>query len=226
MISSKTCFTLYTKLCLILSGLTFSITILPLFLFSQDPSEKGLPFVTNFHPIDYHSYPQNFSVIEDDRGLMYFGNQGCLLEYDGVKWKKIPVAANGTVAIRSLAKNKKGVIYYASISDFGYLSIDSLGQTKANSLLGYIPPALRNFNDVWTVQVTDDGVYFQARERLFRFKENKSGDGVTGEVKTWEPTTKFMFSFYLDGTLYVHQQHLGIFKMVQDTLQKIPGSEF
>src|SRR5580698_7909971 len=203
----------YGKLCSLVLSLSFSIILSPLFLQAQDPSEKGLPFVTNFHPNDFHSYPQNWAVIEDNRGLIYIGNQGYILEYDGVKWKKIPVAANGTVAIRSLAKNKKGVIYYASISDFGYLSIDSLGQAKANSLLKYVPPALRNFNDVWTVQVTDDGVYFQARERLFRFKENKSGDGVTGEVKTWEPTTKFMFSFYLDGTLYVHQQHLGIFKM-------------
>src|SRR5580658_3125757 len=99
MTSSKTSFALHTKLFLILSALTFSITIFPLFLFAQDPSEKGLPFVTNFHPNDYHSFPQNFSVIEDDRGLMYFGNQGYLLEYDGVKWKKIVVAANGNVAI-------------------------------------------------------------------------------------------------------------------------------
>src|SRR5580704_5460622 len=184
MTNPKTCFALHEKFCSLLLAIIFTAILFPSLLVAQDASEKGLPFVTNFHPNSYHSYPQNFSVIEDDRGMMYFGNQGYLLEYDGVKWKKIPVAANGTVAIRALAKNKKGVIYYASISDFGYLSIDSLGQTKANSLLGYIPPALRNFNDVWTVQVTDDGVYFQARERLFRFKENKSGDGVTGEVKT------------------------------------------
>src|ERR1700722_4565938 len=174
MMIPKHCFVLHKRLCALLLGLTFFVTALPSFLFAQDPSEKGLPFVTNFHPNDFHSYPQNWSILEDSSGLMYFGNQGYILEYDGVKWKKIPVAANGTVAIRSLAKNKKGLIYYASISDLGYLSVDSLGQTKSNSLLKYIPPALRDFNDVWAVHITDDGVYFQARERMFRFKENKS----------------------------------------------------
>ena len=224
--NSKNCFAVHKKLCTLLLALTLSVTILPFFLFAQDASEKGLPFVTNFRPNDFHSYPQNWGIIEDNRGLMYIGNQGYLLEYDGVKWKKIPVAANGTVAIRSLAKNKKGIIYYASISDFGYLSVDSLGQTKANSLLKYVPTALRGFNDVWTVQATDEGIYFQARERIFRFTENKSGDGLTGEMKSWEPTTKFMYSFYLDGTLFVHQQKLGLFKMVNDSLVKIPGSDF
>ncbi len=202
------------------------IALIPSVLSAQDASEKGLPFITNFHPNDYHGYPQNWSLVEDNRGLVYIGNQGCLLEYDGVKWKKIPIAANGTVAIRALTKNRNGIAYYGSISDFGYLSIDSLGQTKANSLLKYVPPALRNFNDVWTVHATLDGVYFQSRERIFRFTENKAGDGVTGELKTWEPVSRFMYSFYLDGTLIVHQQKLGLFKMVNDSLQLIPGSEF
>ncbi|HLX90456.1 MAG TPA: response regulator [Puia sp.] len=193
---------------------------------AQNPAEVGLPFVTNFRPKDFQAYPQAWATCEDDRGLIYIGNQGYILQYDGVTWKKISVANNGTVAIRAIVKNKNGLVYYASISDFGYLAPDSIGQMRAISLLKYIPDSLRDFNDVWSIQVTPEGVYFQAREILFRFKENKNGDGVTGEFKTWRPVTRFMYSFYYDGTLFVHLQELGLYKMVNDQLVKIPGSEF
>jgi hypothetical protein len=35
-----------------------------------------------------------------------------------------------------------------------------------------------------------------------------------------------MYTFYLDDNYYVHEQGLGLFKMINDSLQLIPGSEF
>jgi len=198
---------------------------LPLLSNAQPNPEKGLPFVTNFYPKTYKAYPQSWSIVEDNKGLMYFGSQGYILQYDGIKWQKINCARSGTVAVRSLAKNKKGTIYYAAISDFGYIAPDSLGQMKAYSLLKHVPASLRNFNDVWSVYATDEGIYFQARERIFRLTEDSSGR-PTGELKSWEPKTNFMYAFYLDGTYYVHQLGQGLFKMVNDSLELIPGSEF
>lgn len=198
--------------------------LLPLTSASQN-AEKGLPFVTNFSPKTYGSYPQTWAVAQDDKGLMYFGSQGYILQYDGVKWKKINCAKTGTVAIRALFKNNKGIIYYGAIGDFGYLALDSLGQTKAHSLLKYVPDSLRNFNDVWSVYATDKAVYFQARERIFRLKTNTNGK-PTGEIKSWKPESKFMYAFYIDGTYFVHQQGLGLYRLTNDILNLIPGSEF
>ena len=45
-------------------------------------------------------------------------------------------------------------------------------------------------------------------------------------MKVWKPKTKFMYAFYLDGEYYVHQQGLGLFKMTNDSLVLVPGSEF
>ena len=50
------------------------------FLFAQEESEKGLPFITNYLPKDYKALPQTWSVIEDNRGIMYFGIQNGILE--------------------------------------------------------------------------------------------------------------------------------------------------
>jgi hypothetical protein len=87
-------------------------------LLAQKESESGLPFITNYLPKNYKALPQTWSVMEDNRGIMYFGVQGTILEYDGVKWRKTAFKNNPGV-IRALAKDGKGKIYYGAIGDFG-----------------------------------------------------------------------------------------------------------
>jgi len=201
-----------------------AILLLPIVSNAQSESEKGLPFITNYLPKDYKSATQNWSVIEADNGMMYFGNGSGVMEYDGVKWRLINLG--GTNTSRALDKDKKGRIYYGTSSDFGYLAPDSMGLNKARSLLKYIPVSDRTFNDIWTIYVTEEGVYFQAREKIFRLKQTGEGANETWQLKTWNPESKFMYAFFVDGNYYVHQQNKGLYKLQADTLQLIPGSEF
>lgn len=194
---------------------------------AQSESERGLPFITNYSPKTYKAFPQTWCVLEDESGIMYFGSQSVLLEYDGVKWRQIALKSNaGTAVVRSMAKHKDGFIYYGGFGDIGYLDIDSLGQKRPVSLLDLVPDSNRNFLDVWTTHSTASGIYFQAREYIFRLDDKKQGDNDKRKMKVWKPESKFMYSFYLDGTLYVHQQGLGLYKMINDSLVFIPGSEF
>jgi len=151
---------------------------------AQSESEKGLPFITNYAAKTFKALPQVWCVQEDDRGMMYFGIQNYILEYDGIKWKKI----------------------------------------SQQGLLQSIPPEYRNFLDVWTTYTTKKGIYFQSREYIFRLSEKKP-DG-TRDAKVWKPNSKFMFAFDLADEYYVHQQGLGLYKMINDSLILIPGSEF
>lgn len=204
-------FFVYTALVLMccLSGVT---------TLAQTTAEKGLPFITNYKAKVYDASPQNWCIMEADNGLMYFGNSFCLLEYDGVKWRRISDAI-----VRTMTKDQNGRIYYGAYDDFGYLASDSLGQTQLRSLMPQVPKTLHGFNDVWSAYAGNDGIYFQARERLFRLREKSPG---RWEVKAWRPSTKYMYAFYLDGTLYVHEQGVGLLKLQNDQLQLIPGSEF
>jgi len=228
MTNPKAFFALHEKTCLLLVAIIFSV--FPCFLSAQNAIEKGMPFVTNFNPKQYHGGVQNWSIVEDKKGFMYFGNASYVIQYDGVRWRKISTRPGGAYgSTRGLTRNKQGIIYYAGLSDFGYVSVDdSLGEMKAHSLLNYVPESMRNFADTKTVFVTDDGfVYFQSRERIFRFKEDSSGKIIAASLKTWEPKTKFMYAFYVDGEYFVHQQALGLYKMSStDSLEFIPGSEF
>ena len=194
---------------------------------AQNESEKGLPFITSYSIKDYNGTAANWSIIQDKDGLMYFGQtnrKSNLLQYDGVKWKKI-AAPPSSLIVRASTIDKDGVIYCGGSGDFGYLDKDSVGETFEHSLLQFVPKDKRNFLDIWSVHNTDKGIYFQARERIFRL--TKSGkDKSTWAVKMWEPSTHFMYSFYLDNVLYVHEQSVGLLKLVNDSLVLIPGSEF
>ena len=173
-----------------IAGLLFS-----LLLKAQPNPEKGLPLITNYTPKTFKALPQAWCAIEDSRGIMYFGVQATILEYDGVKWRKVIFKGTPPAVVRSFARDKNGLIYYGASGDFGYLAQDSLGQTQAVSLREYVPEAYRNFYDVWTIYVNGSEVYFQSREFIFRLNEKK-------EVKTWIPKTKFMYAFFYDNTNY------------------------
>ncbi|MFC0773662.1 GAF domain-containing protein [Terrimonas alba] len=195
------------------------IFLSPLSLIAQAISEKGLPFITNYSPKTFKALPQTWCIIEDGRGIMYFGVQATILEYDGVRWRKIIFNGPAPAVVRSLARDKNGTIYYGAAGDFGYLMRDSVGQTRAISLRQYIPAAYRNFFDVWTIHISGSDIYFQSREYIFRINEKR-------EVKTWVPKTKFMYAFFYDDNYFVHESNVGLLKLVKDSLQLIPGSEF
>ena len=75
-------------------------------LFAQASGTAGKPFITNFSPKEYGAGPQNWAVVQDQRGVMYFGNSNGILEYDGSNWRLIQLPNSSTV--RSLAIDEQG----------------------------------------------------------------------------------------------------------------------
>src|SRR6185312_11511430 len=217
----------FTKAYSVKGFLTIFLVCLMAFATAQPANEKGLPFVTNYSPAVDNSDGVNWSVMQDNNGIMYFGQSrgkapSTILQYDGVSWYRIPAPPTSLIT-RCMKKDAHGTIYYGGYGEFGYLAPDSTGKTKEYSLLKYVPKEKQNFFDIWTVQPAGNSVYFQARERLFRLTKNSLDRWTT---KSWEPATHFMYSFFVDGTLYVHEQGVGLLKMVKDSLVLIPGSEF
>jgi signal transduction histidine kinase/CheY-like chemotaxis protein/ligand-binding sensor domain-containing protein len=174
--------------------------------------EAGRPFVRTYEPEEYGAQEQNWAVIQDDRGVIYAGNNSGVLEYDGVSWRLIQVPNQSVV--RSLAKDKDGRIYVGALGDFGYLAPDAKGQTRFVSLLDHVPAGDRAFADVWRTFVTPRGVYFQSQQRLFRWSD--------GRMRVWRPISKFHRSSVVDGVLYVGQPETGLMRMVGDSLEPLP----
>ena len=174
--------------------------------------EGGRPFVRSYGPREYGAQEQNWAVVQDERGVIYVGNNIGVLEYDGVSWRAIQVP-NKSV-IRSFAKDDEGRIYVGALGELGYLAPDAKGQMQFVSLLDHVPAEDRVFADVWRTLVTPQGVYFQSAQRLFRWAD--------GRMRVWRPTSRFHRASVVGPTLYIGQPETGLMRMVGDSLEPLP----
>ena len=190
-------------------SLVFLSLILSSNIFGQHKNEIGRPFITNYPPNLHNANPQNWAIQQDNRGVMYFGNSDGILEYDGHNWRLIKTPKNNVV--RSLAKDKNGVVWVGGAGEIGYLAPDSTGKMSFISLTAKIPEAHRNFNDVWLTSALDDGVYFSAFNQNFRWFEEQ------------------MHVIEQDSNTFIGYRGIGdeLFRMQRDLgLQKRVGDQF
>ncbi|NOX18388.1 MAG: response regulator [Chlorobi bacterium] len=171
--------------------------------------ENGLPAIRNFSPKEYGAHAQNWSVVQDKRGVIYVGNTAGILEYDGVKWR-ILVPKDGNKVVFSLSVDSNNRIYYGSYNELGYLSPDSAGNFRFVSLLEKLPPQYRKCLNVWNAHASKNGIYFKTPKYVFLFRN--------GEFKIWETSTVFRRSFLADEKFFVYQDKVGLMKIEGDSL--------
>ncbi len=147
----------------------FSIFIL--FITINTFAQTGMPFIKNFPPYTIGMEGgQIWSIIQDSQGIMYFGGNDGVYEYDGENWRKIELKQK--IAARSLGMTQNGKIFVGSVGDFGYLNPDSKGQMKYISLLNKVDSAERFFTDVWTLFADGNTVYFCSNEKIFIYNSD------------------------------------------------------
>lgn len=134
-------------------------------------SELGMPFVRNYHPKDYQAYSQNWSIVQDKQGLLYFANGDGVLEYDGQTWRKIILPSNLTPS--SLCIDNQGVIWIGGKSEIGYLKPFLEKGNQYISLLSLVPEKYSDFGFVSQIVSVADGVYFNAGDRVFRYSNKR-----------------------------------------------------
>lgn len=179
---------------------------------------RGLPFFySHFAPQDYQAHPQNWSVVQDPRGVIYVANYDGILEYDGATWRYIRTTTN--TIVRSLAVGANGTVYAGTQGDFGRLVPDSTGTVVYRSLVDQLAPEERNFADVWGTHVTDEAVYFQTSHQVFRW------NGTA--MRVWHSPAGFHTSFTVNGRFYVREKGVGLLEASGDSLRLAPeGGRF
>ncbi|AKS43094.1 response regulator [Wenzhouxiangella marina] len=163
----------------------------------------GQSEVRNHSPRDYGSQPQNWAVVSDPRGVMYFGNTSGPLEFDGERWRQL--FTEQRTGVRSMALGEDGRVYIGGQGEIGYLAPDSTGQMAFVSLNPLIPEAERDFADVWWTHALDGGVYFQSLARVFFFDGEK--------LRSWQISTQMIRSFVYRGQLLVNDGTLGLHRL-------------
>jgi signal transduction histidine kinase/DNA-binding response OmpR family regulator len=183
----------------------------PHYLYCQSAAFK---YVKNYSRKDYHNQHQNWSVIQDRRGIIYVGNQGALLEFDGSSWRGIYVKNRNT---RSLAVDGNGTIFIGGRDEFGFMEPDSKGNLQYVSLVEHLDDKKKSFGIVWRTFTTNRGVYFRTSKFLFRWYD--------GKLKVWESKTSFKAAFFWKNKFFVQEKSRGLMQMVNDSLQPISGGE-
>ncbi|HLP61627.1 MAG TPA: hypothetical protein VK186_22495, partial [Candidatus Deferrimicrobium sp.] len=175
-------------------------------------AETGSPFIRNYSPKEYNAHSQNWSVIQDNRGVMYFGNVDGVLEFDGVNWRLIRLPNFSMV--RSLAIDKTGTVYVGGVGELGYLAPNKNGEIDYFSLLHLLdkkepPPA-----DIWSILVTSHGIYFKTISNFLRY--------VNGKIHII-PAVSRALGFTVDDKIFFPSD--GLYFLDGSTVRRLPHTE-
>ena len=180
--------------------------------------EAGYPTIVNHTPNEYGGGTQNWAITQDERGVMYVGNNSGLLEYDGQTWR-LHTVPNRT-PVRSLATDGDGRIYAGAVGELGYFAPDTRGWMTYHSLIEHLPEEHQDFADVWLIHHLNGKIHFNIGSALLTWNP------LSEEFAAVESATAFHVSFLADGQLYVREFGTGLHVMgADDTLRLLPGGE-
>ena len=178
--------------------------------------EAGYSFITNYGVKAYEGHPQNFSVAQDTSGIIYIGNAiSGIIRYDGKTWQPIPSEKQ---TIRRLKAGRDGRVYVGMTGDFGYLQKNDQQQIEYHSLLPHADSAFSKVNNVWSVHIGDDRVFFQSEQTLFIW------DGK--QLAYISLNGAYYESFLLENQLYLDNKKDGLlYKLDNEQLVPLTDNE-
>lgn len=176
-------------------------------------SENGLPLLKNYKPNEYNAGTQNWAIVQDQRGILYVGNNVGVLEFDGVHWQTIQTANQSVV--RSLAVGTDGRIFVGAKGDLGYIDPAMPAGSKFTSWTDRIPEPYRDFSDIRQTFVVDEGVIFVSRRDVFLINER--------QVRTWRSDSHFGKAFQINDRVLILDQQRGLLQFVDGELQPVAG---
>lgn len=186
--------------------LYFSILFLFVNISNAQTQNYGIPFIKNHGIKEYNALGPNWAIIKDKRGVMYFANDGGVLEYDGVNWNLIKLK----VIARSLAIDSLGIIYVGADNEFGFIQPDNIGELYYTSLSDSLNEDLKDFSEINSIFTSGDGTFFCSRERIYKYHKNK--------MSVIELNKGSFISFYINDILYSGDYFKGLQKIVNDSV--------
>ena len=133
------------------------------------------PIVRSYSVSDYNAGIQNWSIAQDERGVMYFGNNNGLLEFDGSAWRLYELPTKGIV--RAIYISKDGRIYVGSYEEFGYFVRTPYNTLEYHSLKDEVKDFTFHNDEIWNIVCVQGEIVFQSFGSLFFYNGN-SVEGI------------------------------------------------
>lgn len=185
--------------------------------------EIGVPLITNYPKemfIKSGMHSQNWSALQDHRGVMYFANIQGVARFDGHQITGIQIYEGANIFVRSMDLGPKGVVYVGAVNDFGYLGVSKTGKQFFQSLRGTLKDDI-HFNHIFKVIATDQGIYFfTLGEQSFRYHNQKVEIlpipfGSIGD----------RFAALIDGRLFAFGYNGGVYEITGKEVHLLPNTE-
>jgi serine phosphatase RsbU (regulator of sigma subunit) len=162
----------------------------------------GGTFIKNYSEKNYNAHAQNSYIVQDKKGIIFFANNDCVLNFDGINWEStyLPNIAH----VFAVAVSDKGTLYAAGQNELGYLKYDHQGKFVYESLLPLISEKNKDFSDIFDIVCVDSTIYFLSEERLFIYNQQK--------ILCIEPSKDGVFRalFKVKDKVYVNDKNLGL----------------
>ena len=171
---------------------------------AQDVQNDSL-FIRTFGTADYRASEFNYSIAEDENGILFIANENGILEFDGSTWLLHPLPDYSHVITVKMGPD--GRLYVGGDNEFGYMVRDSTGAMNFTSLRNLISQETE-LDAVWQIMFDNGDTYFQTYEAIIKY------DGEIGH----ELPIKNGWLFKLGDEIFVSVIEEGIAKLQDDTL--------
>lgn len=128
------------------------------------------PLIKNYSVHDYNGGTQNWAIAQDKQGIMYFGNNKGLLEFDGLQWRLNELPQKRV--IRSLYIDSER-IYVGSYEEFGYFERTEYNTLRYYSLSSLLLDFSFHNDEIWNIFQVDDKIIFHSFGTLFIYDGNE-----------------------------------------------------
>ncbi|MDL2214765.1 hypothetical protein LJC00_01085 [Dysgonomonas sp. OttesenSCG-928-M03] len=184
-----------------------------IFSFIANAFEK--PYIINFSKDRYGADNKNWSIGQDEKGIMYFGNDVGLLEFDGIGWT-LNTMPNRLI-VRSVSVLSHNTVFTGSYEEFGRWDRDVSGKLKYTSLSAGLDKSFFENDDFWKIWANEEYVYFQSFGSVF-FYDYKTVERISS-------SRPILFLTKVRDEYWAQEMSNSILRLKGNKFEKIEGSE-
>lgn len=174
------------------------------------------PYVTNYARDKYRAANKNWTVAQDERGVMYIGNDAGLLESDGMEWNLYPMP--GVPIVRALAVESHNTIYTGGTDELGVWKRDKSGRLHYTSLKSLLPARRPDNESFWRVHIDGQHVYFQSFSSIYVYDHE--------QIRKLTRPEGFLFMQEVGDECWVQEMYGSLYRLKDGELTRLEGSEF
>lgn len=171
------------------------------------------------YPSDLKGVVNNpcYAIIQDSRGIIYFGNAKDIREFDGSWWVTLPGVPDRPATC--FTKDNEGRIYAGMDGDFGFLAPDSTGRMQFFSLLDKLPEAERaTVGRMFKTVVSQDGIFFLSDHYIYQC--------VGDSISSIHSQNHYFAALHAFDRYFILERNRGLLEWLDGDFQPVPFGEF